>query len=192
LAFGLATMLKKPSTLAKNPLFLLCAGALCGGLIVFAVSHARVVNTGAASAGEQRQNGEHAAAVAATFSGEPQQNIPPPLHVTVPLATAFPGREIETGQTTSGYPIVVGRRAVDSGDETQTSSLETSGAAPGMVMQAYQAPVAVPAQTVTVYQSGAPDYGDNDPYRRLDRRGLIGNPPVDPISSHGAAYSRSY
>jgi hypothetical protein len=191
-------MFKNASTLTKNPVFLLCAGALCGGLIVFVVSHSHAGSPGAASAGEQRQDAEHTAVpVAASFSGSPQQNIPPPMQTAIPTAPdlQWPGRDIERWQSTSGYPIVVGRRAVDSGDAVPAPTIEPSSGAPGMVAQtvpAYQGQPATTFQTVTVYQSAAPDYGDSDYYRRLDSRGMVGNPPVDPISSHGAAYSRSY
>jgi hypothetical protein len=85
---------------------------------------------------------------------------------------SIPGRELDYGQTASGYPISTGRRAVDYFDSAQGRVINTGvdpSATAGWAADDYS----VPAQ-------------------RLGRNGLVANPSVDPPSSHGAAYSRSY
>lgn len=78
-----------------------------------------------------------------------------------------PGRMLEYTQSASGYPIIVGRKAVDYGAEA----------------------VEVGNQPVAIDESGA--LVDQE-VRPIGRNGLIGNPSVDPPSSKGAAYGRAY
>ncbi|HEY9790348.1 MAG TPA: hypothetical protein V6D22_08115 [Candidatus Obscuribacterales bacterium] len=85
---------------------------------------------------------------------------------------SIPGRQLDYGQTASGYPIATGRKAVDYYDSAQGRVINTGvdpGATAGWAADDYS----VPAQ-------------------RLGRNGLVSNPCVDPPSSHGAAYSRAY
>jgi hypothetical protein len=89
--------------------------------------------------------------------------VPPPVGTNASVA----GRHMEYSESTSGYPIAVGRRAVDSTPE----GFVTSGNA------------------VLLDESGA--IMDPEP-RPIGRNGLVGNPSVDPPSSRGAAYGRAY
>lgn len=67
--------------------------------------------------------------------------------------------------STSGYPISSGGRAVGSG-------------VPQM-------------STTTVYVDQGGNVVPSPPAQAVGRNGLLSNPPVDPPSSHGTAYSRS-
>ena len=67
--------------------------------------------------------------------------------------------------STSGYPISVGGRAVGSGVPQTTST--------------------------TVYVDQGGNVLPAPPMQAIGRNGLLSNPPVDPPSSHGTAYSRS-
>ena len=82
------------------------------------------------------------------------------------------GRQLEFSQTASGYPINVGRRAVDSNDPEQAASNPIGS---GVT----QDPGGWRTDNVT-----------NAQY--IGSKGLIENPNVDPPSTHGRSYSRAY
>jgi hypothetical protein len=77
-----------------------------------------------------------------------------------------PDRDIEYQQTSSGYTIYTGRKAVDS---TQTVNVGTGAA-------------------YVVDQYGAQSDVSGQP---IGRNGLRGNPCVDPASTYGASYGRN-
>lgn len=90
------------------------------------------------------------------------QSLPPP-----PISS-IEGRYVQYSESTSGYPIIAGRRAVD---YNSSGAITPSGNA------------IMVDETGTILQQTP---------RPIGRNGLIGNPCVDPPSSHGTAYSRAY
>ncbi len=122
-----------------------------------------------------------APSIGASQAMAPQGGAPLQQDAAQPrMPGSIAGRIMEYDQTVSGYPIVTGRRAVDSDANGSTAYGGTSEI--NMANATYNAPVALDenGQVVTP-----------EP-RTIGRNGLISNPPMDPPSSKGRAYSRAY
>jgi hypothetical protein len=163
--------------------------AACKTAIIVGVSFAAGIGFILACEQFQAQNGKQSAAQpAAENASVPSvapvhamemggELIPAPLHAGTQASyqrgrdpSVF-GSNVESGQTVSGYPMAAGRKAVEYIDPQQ-------GAYTG-------------AQDPSTTAGWAPD-DYTVAAQRVGRNGLVSNPCVDPPSSHGAAYSRSY
>lgn len=182
-------MVATDAGLAKKTFVLVGAGALGGALFAFVVmnciGHQHIERSTTASAAEHAQQ----PAAPAVSENSPSTSLPPPWHpdaATSAASYSYPGRDIEVSKTVSGYPIVVGRRAVDSCDpQPAQESSNISFAAP-------QSQVVENNGGYEVYANGSSNRDLGIMPQRVGRNGLIENPPVDPPSCQGAAYGRSY
>lgn len=175
-------MSKRALRSALAVLALVVGGGVIGGLIVFAATQQKPFPIGLMPSDAEQ-----------LLANPPDPNrIPPPMPTPPPAqanadptnhasdlqgwdakTVGFPGRQLEYTQSHSGYRIAVGRRAVDYEDPNQTRALP-----PGTIDPGATAGWAADNETVSP--------------QRIGRNGLVSNPPVDPPSSHGYAYSRSY
>lgn len=114
-------------------------------------------------------------AMAPQGGAQPQQDAVQPR-----MPGSVAGRMMEYEQTASGYPIVTGRRAVDSDANGSTAYGGTSEI--NMANATNNAAVAVNENGEVVTPEPRP----------IGRNGLISNPAVDPPSSKGTAYRHAY
>jgi len=118
-----------------------------------------------------------AAQALGTQTAAPQ---PPPDAALPRMPGAVSGRMMEYEQTTSGYPIAIGRRAVDSDANGSTAYGGTSEK--NIENATNNAPVALDENGTVVTPEP----------RQIGRNGMISNPCMDPASVKGKAYSHAY